>query len=133
VPLIVQAGSTSFQLDVRTIQPSGRPAAADSDGMNGPLSPAELYRALAEQRDIRQVLRRLAVDTELREVSEQFEATLRTRRPELFDRRGRLRATAVTRLLTDRVGGTQTLSGEVLRRLEEEAETKSATPPDGAS
>lgn len=76
-PLIVEAGRSSYQLQVRPVRPSGESLPENADEPVTELSPAELYRAITEQRDMREVLRRLAVDAEPREVVERLEARLR--------------------------------------------------------
>jgi hypothetical protein len=58
-------------------------------------------------------------DEQLQEVAERLEAGLRARHPELFDRRGRLRTAALARLLSERTGGKQVLSGDELRMFED--------------
>jgi hypothetical protein len=61
--------------------------------------------------------RRLAeADAELDRVAERLEAELRESHPELFDRRGRLRQRALSRLLLEQFGGKR-VSGEELWAL----------------
>ncbi len=65
-------------------------------------------------------------DAELREVSERLQSALRMEAPELFDRRGRLRRTALSKRLAERTGGRTWLSGDDLLALEQSADTKLA-------
>jgi hypothetical protein len=58
------------------------------------------------------------VNAQLREVVARLESSLRTRHPELFDRRGQLRAAESTRLLVERSGGWTSLSGDELDALD---------------
>jgi hypothetical protein len=71
--------------------------------------------------------RRLAeADAELRAVSERLEAELRAKRPELFDRRGRLRRAALTQRIAEQTGGKKTLSGDELFALEGAADAEAS-------
>ncbi|MBI4491200.1 MAG: hypothetical protein HY690_00185 [Chloroflexi bacterium] len=81
-------------------------------------SPQERRRRLAE------------ADAELRDVSERLQASLRARHPELFDRRGRLRAAALVRRLAAQTGGKSTLSGDELFALEREADARAGRSAD---
>jgi hypothetical protein len=65
-------------------------------------------------------------DAELREVSERLQSALWMEAPELFDRRGRLRRTALSKRLAERTGGRTWLSGDDLLALEQSADTKLA-------
>ena len=60
-----------------------------------------------------------AADAELREVTERLTEELRSQHPDLFDRRGRLRKTALSKRLTERLGGRRRLSGSDLQALED--------------
>lgn len=57
-------------------------------------------------------------DEELRAVARRLRTRLRERQPDLFDRRGRLRADALTARLAERTGGKTMLSGDDLLALE---------------
>ncbi|HZR99942.1 MAG TPA: hypothetical protein VFE37_14615 [Chloroflexota bacterium] len=63
-----------------------------------------------------------AADAELQAVTQQLASRLQARYPELFDRRGRLRAAELTRRLMARTGGKVVLSGDELRALENESD-----------
>ena len=67
-------------------------------------------------------LRSREVDAELREVSARLATGLRSRYPDLFDQKGRLRPSALTHRLAERTGGKLVLSGADLRTLEDEAD-----------
>ena len=121
LPLIVEAGHTSYALDVRPAESQADPSTGEPYRPSRSLSPAELYRAITERRDVRDVMRRLEVDAELREEAERLEASLRNRHPRLFDRLGRIRPAALSRLAIERAGGREVLSGDELRALEERA------------
>jgi hypothetical protein len=125
-PLIVESGATRYRLDVRPAAAPGDSRPTEPDDPTAPLTPPELYHALAEQRDVRSLLKRLAVDAELREVAERLEGSLCAQHPELFDRRGRVRKAAMSRLLSERSGGRVRLSGGDLRVLEEQADAEAA-------
>jgi hypothetical protein len=132
-PLIVESGEQAFRLDVRPLRSTAEADPQDRDPAPASLGPAELYRALSEGGDIRQVLRTLAVDAELRGVAERFESSLRAEHPELFDRRGHLRVAALRHLLKEQAGNRSSLSGVELRTLEEEADAADRAPSAGAS
>lgn len=135
--LIVESGERAFRLDVRPLGHTPRSDRQDRGRPSSALDSAALYRAISEGPDIRQILRALAVDAELRQVAERLDASLRGQRPELFDRRGRLRATALRRLLAERMANRTSLSGDELRALEEEADAadraRSAGAPEALS
>ncbi|HEY3081442.1 MAG TPA: hypothetical protein VGM69_16245 [Chloroflexota bacterium] len=58
-------------------------------------------------------------DAELREVSRRLEEGLRTEHPDLFDRRGHLRADVLAQRVAVRTGGKMTLSRDDVHALEE--------------
>jgi hypothetical protein len=73
-----------------------------------------------------------AADAELRAVTERLTVELRRKHPDLFDRRGRLRKTALSKRLTERLGGRRRLSGADLQALEDSANaeaTRSVNAP----
>ena len=73
-----------------------------------------------------------AADAELRRVTETLTVELRRQHPDLFDRRGRLRKAALSKRLTERLGGRRRLSGADLQALEDAANaeaTRSVNAP----
>src|SRR5438067_1532392 len=130
--LLVEAGETSYRLEVHAISPNNDAEPDAATLHSAPLTPAALYRALDEGRDLRPLLKQLAVDAELGEVAERLEAALRARHPELFDGRGRLRPGKLARLLAEESGGKTSLSGDDLLALEQEADATAERSP-GAS
>ena len=66
-------------------------------------------------------------DAELDEVASRLERDLRTTHPELFDRRGRLRQRALSRLLLERSGGKRVMSGDDLLGLIDSQERAAPT------
>jgi hypothetical protein len=71
-----------------------------------------------------------AANAELDAVSDRMEAALRARRPELFDRRGRLRRRALTELLVERAGKRELTQADVIA-LAEQIGRPAPAPHDG--
>jgi hypothetical protein len=94
---------------------------------HGVLGPEDLFALLlaagqpADRLSAGERARRLKeADDELRDVSQRLEAALRTRHPDLFDRGGRLRPSALALRLAPVTGGKSVLTGDELRALEDE-------------
>jgi hypothetical protein len=112
VYLLIERGLLQRQdiLEFAIASAAVRSGATAESGDEDELSPTERRRRLAEaERELRDVIRRL-------------EAELRSRSPELFDARGRLRRKALSERLIARAGGKTWLSGDELIALEEAAD-----------